>query len=96
MTTTAYDIGDVKRCQCTFTNLAGTATNPTTVALTIREPDGVETAVAQGSMTNSGTGVWHYDYTISKAGRHVERWVGTGTVAVAEAAEFWARKKGTI
>ena len=94
MTTTAYDIGDLKRCQCTFLNFADVATNPTTVALTIREPDGVETAVAQGSMTNSATGVWFYDYAISKAGRHVERWVGTGAVQRSPQIEFWVRKKG--
>jgi hypothetical protein len=94
MTTTAYDIGDVKRCQATFTDVNGALANPTTVTLIVREPDGNETTILQASMTNPSTGVWYYDFAIAKAGRHVERWIGTGTVAVGEKTEFWARAKG--
>ena len=96
MTTTAVDITDVKRLQATFTNLAGAATDPTAITLTIREPDGTELAKTKGDMTTTGTGVWYYDHTWpASPGRHIVRWLATGAVATAERQEFWVRQKGT-
>lgn len=97
MTTTAYDIGDMKRCSVAITSIAGVAADPTAVVLIIREPDGTEVTKnypTPADLTKDSTGNYHYDYTITKAGRHVERWVGTGSVVVAERVEFWARAKG--
>lgn len=97
MTTTAYDVGDLKRCSCAFTSIAGAATDPTAVVLVIREPDGTEITKSYptpSDITKDSTGNYHYDFAITKAGRHVERWVGTGAVAVGEKIEFWARAKG--
>lgn len=95
MVTTAYDIGDARRLSIAFTNLAGAAADPTAVTFTMREPDGTETAYVYGAnaeLVKSGTGAYYVDWAIGQAGRHVYRWVGTGTVAAAESAEFWARR----
>ncbi len=96
MTTTAVDIGDVKRLQATFTNVAGTLADPTAINLIIREPDGTEITKVIGDMTNPSTGVFYYDHTwTAKPGRHIVRWESTGPVTTAERTEFWVRQKGT-
>ena len=96
MTTTAVDIGDVKRLQATFKDVAGILTNPTAINLIIREPDGTEITKVIGDMTTPSTGVFYFDHTFTaKPGRHIVRWESTGGVATAERIEFWVRQKGT-
>lgn len=100
MTTTAHDIGETRRFQATFKDLAGDNTDPSTATIIVREPDGVETTesgtvATPANLTNSATGVWHYDFALTKTGRHIVRWSGTGNVATAERDEFWVRQKGT-
>lgn len=94
--TTAVDIADVKRLQATFKDVADVLTDPTTITLTIREPDGTELVKSKGDMQTTGTGVWYYDHTWpSSPGRHIVRWESTGSAATAERTEFWVRQKGT-
>lgn len=96
MTTTARDIGDRERLTVTFTDLNGTATNPSAVQLKIRTPDGTTTTLATSDspnpFTNSATGVYYYDYTYSQEGRHFIEWTGTGALVAAAAGERWVRR----
>lgn len=91
MTTPAYDIGDLRRLKCTFSDLSGAPADPTTVVVTIREPDG---ALAAPTPVSEGAGVYRVDFAIAKAGRHVVRWEGDGAVETAAESEFWARRQG--
>ena len=95
MTTEAKDIGDTIRLNATFTNIAGDNTDPTAIVLTIREPDGVlvtKNWPTPADITKDATGKFHFDFAITKAGRHIDDWEGTGAVAPAEAIEFYARR----
>lgn len=95
MTTEAHDIGDLRRLTVTFTNLAGTITDPTAVNFSIRKPDGTATAYVYGTdaeLVKSTTGVYYVDFALTLPGRHVYRWVGTGAVETAETGEFYARR----
>lgn len=73
MSTTAF--GAAVRLSTQVTS-GGVLVNPTTIALTVRLPDGT----TGGPLTpvNSGAGLFHYDYTPAQAGRHIARWVTTG------------------
>ena len=71
----AYDMGDCVRLSCTFATCSSTAGDPTTVALTIRDPDGVETeyTYAAGKVARSTTGSYYKDVTLSTAGTYYYR-----------------------
>lgn len=86
----AYDIGDVARLSVAFANSAGAATDPTTVTLKLELPDGTEKTLtyALAEITKDSTGNYHYDHTITLAGRHTYKYLGTGTVVAAEEAAF--------
>lgn len=77
-----YDMGDLIRLSLVFTNAAGAATDPTTVSLKVRTPDGVESTYtyANGDITKDSTGNYHYDLSATKAGVHTCYATGTGTV----------------
>ena len=96
MTTAAHDIGDLRRLTVTFTNLAGTAADPTTVTFRLVRPDGTvvtySTADSPATITKSSTGVCYTDYAIAVSGRHVYLWSGTGAIVTAEQGEFYARR----
>lgn len=84
----SYDTGDLVPLTFTFRDAAGTLTNPTTVALSIRDPDGV---VTTPTPTNASAGVYIHDLTPTKAGLWEYRVVGTGAVAEAGEGALWAR-----
>lgn len=99
MATPAYDIGDTRRLTATFTNLAGAATDPTTVTFKVKVPDGTITTYIYGThaeLAKSATGVYYVDYSITQAGRYSYRFEGTGTVATAENGEFYARRNEAV
>jgi hypothetical protein len=93
-----YEIGDAVRlgnystsAGAAFTNLAGVATNPTAVTLTVDKPDGTTLvygwpgAGANGTLTNESAGRFYFDVTLDQAVVWWCRLVGTGTVvAVSE------------
>ena len=88
---TTYDIGDKTRETCTFTNVAGTATDPTTVKCHVENPAGTVTsytyAATSGDITRTGTGVYLLDITSTGLGLYEMRWTGTGTITAT--AESW-------
>jgi hypothetical protein len=79
--TTLYDMGDVARVTVTFT-LAGTPTDPTTVALKIQNPNKVETTYtwALAQVTRTSAGIFYKDISLNVAGEWFYRWEGTGAV----------------
>lgn len=59
-----YQRGDLVRTTATFTNLGGTATDPTTVTATVTNPAGSATAYVYGTdaaLVKSATGVYYVD-----------------------------------
>lgn len=80
-----YPVQSVTRISVAFTNAAGAPTDPTSVTLRIVKPDRTETVIPNGSITKSGTGAYHYDYTIAAQGKHSYRWQGDGVVIAATA-----------
>lgn len=96
MTTPAYNIGAEKRLIGSFTDIADAPVDPTGITLSIREPDGVLVTKALVDLTPAGTGVYTYDYTIVKPGRHIVRWEGTAGTFAADEDEFYARRKEAV
>ncbi len=98
------DIGDIIRfgnssnavdadgvAAAAFTNLAGTATDPTAVTLEVQLPDGTfleygwPVAGADGSLTRESAGRFYADIEIDQSGTWRYRLAGTGAVgAVSE------------
>jgi uncharacterized protein YfaS (alpha-2-macroglobulin family) len=60
---TTYQLGETVRVDATITDEDGTATDPATVTVSIRGPDGVM-LITDTSMTQDGVGLYHYDYTL--------------------------------
>lgn len=83
-----YDLGDVVPLGVTVLNAAGNPANATTVTCTIYLPDGTTT---QGSVANTGTGLYNVDYTPTQVGRYQVKWTATGENASAYADEFTVR-----
>jgi len=88
---TSYHIGDTVRLSCTFTNSAGTATDPTTIALTIQDPSANDTTLtyALAQVTREKAGNFYYDLLIDEALTWTWRWVGTGAVAQSTQGTFY-------
>jgi hypothetical protein len=74
----AYDLGDIVGLAVTVKDANGTAANATAVTCTITLPDGT---TATPSVTNGSTGSYTVDYTPTLVGRHLVRWVATGSNA---------------
>jgi hypothetical protein len=92
MAIAAFDVNDLVEVRCTFTNDSGVNTNPSTVSLQVKEPDGTITTYAQGTLTNSATGVWQKNVTPDAAGLWYYRFSGTGTVTQEQEGVFFVRK----
>lgn len=92
---TLYDIGDTVRVTVTFTNSAGTATDPSAVTLSVKDPKGTKTTYTYGSssMVKSATGIYYYDLTATLPGSYKYVWKGTGALVVAEENRFEVRRQ---
>jgi hypothetical protein len=75
------DLGDTYRLNARNLSAAGDLVTATNMALTITLPD--ESTVVVDPVVADSTGVYHYDYLTTQAGRHLVRWVATGTGASA-------------
>lgn len=79
-----------------FTNASGTATDPTTVTLTVQLPDGTETAytyaAAELTKESGQTGRFYLDYTWTVSGLHRFELRGTGTVVAVVEFGVWVRE----
>lgn len=72
------DLGDVYPLTIDVTDSDGNAANVTAVNLTITLPDLTTVTPSPGNPT---TGRYQVDYATTQAGRHVARWLATGTNA---------------
>jgi hypothetical protein len=76
------DYGDLVRVTGTFTNLAGTATDPTAVLCAYRDPSGNLTTLTYGTdaaLVKVSTGVYRTDINVDETGRWYYRFYSTGT-----------------
>ena len=76
-----YFKGQTVRITGTF-SVAGTATDPDTVTLTVRNPAGLETSYiyAAAQISRVSAGVYYANVSLDKAGRWIYKWEGTGEV----------------
>jgi hypothetical protein len=74
----AWDLGDIVPLTVNVQDATGAAGNATAVALTVTLPDGTTDTPA---VSNPTTGTYQVDYSPTMPGRHVARWVATGTNA---------------
>lgn len=90
-TLVGVDRGDVIECTCTFTNTAGTPTDPTTTTFTVMDPTGVTTTYTAPAteITHSGAGVYVLALPVTKPFVYRIRAVGTGAVAAAVTGEVY-------
>lgn len=74
-----YNLGDTWSPTVTFT-VSGTATNPSTITLTVISPDKAESTYtyAGGTVTRSATGIFTKDITLDQRGVWYCRFAGTG------------------
>jgi hypothetical protein len=79
---TIYQPGDTVRLSTTFT-VNDVLTDPTTVALVVRDPTGTSTSYAYnpGTITRDSVGAFHQDIAASTAGIYAWKWTGTGAAA---------------
>jgi hypothetical protein len=90
---TDFMIGTVVRATATFTNAAGTATDPDTVTCKHRVGNATATTVVYDGGTSAvkrtGAGVYYIDLNVTAGpARYVVRWEGTGAVITASEAAF--------
>lgn len=88
-----YDLGDVAYLNWATVDKNGTAADVTTAVVTITLPDGTS---ATPSVTHGVTGAYSASYTPTQQGRHVLRWVGSGTNPQAYTDEFTVRDLNTL
>lgn len=90
-----YDLGDSIRITGTFTDAAGTATDPAVVTFTYTDPNGTSTTYTYGAdaeLVKSSTGVYYVDIVTSLEGAYYWRWVSTGAGAAADEGQFWVTR----
>jgi hypothetical protein len=89
-----YQIGDMLRLQVSFTDADGAAVDPTTVTLTVLEPDANETSYTYGAaeVEKESTGVYYYDLTVDQAGIHFFRWSAGGAYVAVDEGSFKVSK----
>lgn len=85
----SVDLGDTYRITARNYSAAGDLVTATNMALTITLPDA--TTVVVNPVTATSTGVYNHDYLTTQSGRHLARWVATGTGAGAYVEAFDVR-----
>lgn len=86
----SYQVGDQVRVSVAFTNTAGTAADPTTITLLVKQRQrAVATyTFAAGQVTKTATGAYYRDVDVTEEGIWDYRWVGTGAVVAAAEGSF--------
>jgi predicted secreted protein len=85
-----FDIGDKPTVTVTFTNEAGTPTNPTTVVGLLRLPSGTESTLAAPTNPSAGVYAWALP-ELSQQGEHVVRAKATSGLVAAVEISFTVR-----
>ena len=92
--TNQYDIGSLVRISATFT-LASGVEDPSTITAKVKLPNGTTTTYVygtDGALVRDSKGVYHVDWSVTAAGVHQYRFVGTGTAQGAASGSFLARE----
>jgi hypothetical protein len=77
----SYYVGDLVRISATWTNAAGSVTDPTAVLAKYRDPAGTVTTYTYGTDTElvkDSTGIYHVDIDADSAGKWLYRFYSTG------------------
>lgn len=78
------DVGDMVRDSCTFRRVSdGDVADPTTVTVTVTEPDGTATDYVYDTdeeVVRDSEGAYHIDITIDAVGDWKTKWIGEGDV----------------
>lgn len=93
-TVNSYFVGETVRISVTFTDSDGTPTDPDTVTLNIRNPDGDLQPVTYnpGDIVRDSVGLYRYDIAPADVGGYWHyRWEGDGTVEAAQEESFYVR-----
>ncbi len=91
------DIGDVVSIQNVFTTAAGALVDPTEIILYLAPPSGAvgTYTYSAAQITRQSAGSYSYNGTVTQAGYHNIRWVGTGAAVAAEQSRYFARGTNT-
>lgn len=85
-----------------FTDINGTAADPTTVLLTLRQPDGTlqhygwPLTAADGLLTRETLARFYRDVTVDQSGYWDWRLASTGDPETAEEGRFWVRPSAVL
>lgn len=93
----SFDIGDVVLIQTVVTTSAGVLVNPSEVLLYLAPPGGAvgTYTLSAGQVSNPSVGTFRYNGTVTSAGYHNVRWVGTGAADFADQSRYFARTRNT-
>jgi len=86
-----FDIGDVARLKVDI-KVDDVLTDPTDLQVQVKEPDRTITTktllLDPGDVIKDAVGQFHYDFTVTQTGKHVYRWLASGTAVGAEERAF--------
>ena len=85
-----YDIGDVARLFGAFTDINGAPADPTTVIVSVKDPNGTVTTPA---VVRDSLGNYHADQDCSIAGTWKYQFDGTGAVKASGPGTFRVRPR---
>lgn len=89
----SYDSGDRIRLKTsTAFNVDGVATDPTTITVQIKKPDGTVLTYVYGvdaEVVRDGVGLYHVDINLDQVGTWYYRFAGTGACVAAAETEFY-------
>jgi hypothetical protein len=95
---TQYDQGDSVTLTCTFTNSAGTNTDPTEVILRVKDASGNVDVYTYtlAEITQSATGIYTKAITLDESGDWFYRWEATGDVIAAVEGAIYVKTSNVV
>ena len=87
----SHYVGDRVRLGCAAATVAGVATDPTTLSITVKPLLGAAVTYTwpdDVAIVRTATGAFYYDHPIAEAGVHEVRWVATGALVKAAQTSF--------
>ncbi len=90
--TLEYDLNDAPTFRCEF-QVSSVDTDPTTVSLLVRKPDGTTTTYTySATITKDSTGNYSKQVTLDQRGIWYYAWTGTGTCVASATGTVTVRK----
>lgn len=91
-----YQVGQPATLSAEFLNAAGSLADPTTVALTVTDPNNVVTVYTYAALQviKDAVGKYHFDLTLNVAGAWTWQWNTTGTPTTTQTGYLVAVAKG--